>query len=124
MKILTRPVQAAIHIAARFGHTEFVMKLLDNGAYMEQTDGSGNTALHIAALNRRVDTVGALVIRAAQRVHLPYAFLTPKSGRLKSHYYNSKSQRGDATTLRFSQLPHAYHKAAGEPMLFSIDQSR
>ena len=51
---------------ARYGETEDVQALLDAGADINFTDGSGNTALHRASANGHADVVKLLAERGAQ----------------------------------------------------------
>lgn len=56
----------ALHMAARFGNTEAVGLLLDNGATLElKSLATGATALHYAVLGKQIDTVKYLIKRKA-----------------------------------------------------------
>jgi len=52
-------------MAARNGHTEVIKVLLDNNALIDMTDNTGNTALILATLSRRVSAVRLLLTRSA-----------------------------------------------------------
>ncbi|CAJ1349605.1 unnamed protein product [Effrenium voratum] len=50
-----------LHAAALMGHMDIVSTLLENGAPLEEADLSGSTALMVAARNRKVRIVKAVV---------------------------------------------------------------
>lgn len=66
-----------LHVAARFGSTETVMWLVENGyATLTATEKSGATALYVAAGWGRIETVSALLKLYEKRVALFQAHLT------------------------------------------------
>ncbi len=57
--------QSALHVASKAGHPDIVAWLLDNGANIDQKTVVGETPLHLAAANKRVDVIKLLLDRRA-----------------------------------------------------------
>lgn len=64
-KKLEKSTTYPIHLAAEKGQIRLIEKLLKNGAYINQRDGRGDTALIIASYERKYETVRLLLNHGA-----------------------------------------------------------
>ena len=58
----------ALHFAATFGHVDILALLIQKGASIEAPDGSGNSALRLAVLHRKMDAADILLHASAEYI--------------------------------------------------------